>query len=715
MYYLNSLIFALLATTSAAVVAMIFYLLRSSTTRDIISNQTGNKLRSGLDIITNVAEGVPVLILLIILGQGTKIGEANHWQEYLIRGLILGLFLFTSMWRYLDTSLDAAVKDLYPKQLLMLRIPPLRVGLYYVLWRRYMKGFWGSVIWIFSWSIIIDASMGYLSSGVLSKSYVNWFDESIGVVIGKKIGRGEWDASVTMNILLLVAFCISLFVISNILTRSKKTRYNKNRYAGDSHYITINSVNLNAGVFELSGTDIDLESNEFCLLAGPSGSGKSVFIKSLLEFLPVDEGNIQAKLSIAKRDDINELHHSLSVMFQEPDLYLYPYLTVGDLMSALEAKPEKNYYLSNSIIETIKGRKDTMISSLSAGEKRKLALFIAVAKTTSPENPVLVFDEPDSSLDDNSVRDLAKSIAEIHNKPVIYITHNLNHGLDIIKTMSEKTKRKLSLLQITKRNTGRAYDQRHDIDKVRAPEDILQGKIKAAEQILGNVRKCAAEPESRSVLKIVFPITLRVDNGIKIKAFKAGLQVETLKIAQGSGIVGIVGENGIGKSTLLRAIMGLIGFEGGEIHLGNDTRSNRISTEKVIHKHGITYVYDDIEKALPDKLPLNQIISILCRVHRRPLSALKYYNKLDDSQKRQCINDFSGGQRQLIVFDIVCHLIDAKLILMDEPFSRLDWNENLALVLQWLIEKANNCPIMIISHNREILEAVANTIYEIRR
>ncbi len=715
MYYLNSILFGLISTMSAVGVGLLLFFIRSTRTKFIICESKESKTRSMLDIFTNVAEGVPVLILLILLGQGMQLEVTNHWQEYIGKSLILGLFLFTSLWRYLDASLDAAVNDLYPKQLLMLRISPLKVSFYYVLWRKYMKGFLGSMVWIFSWSIIIDATMGYLSSGVLSKSYVNWFEESIGVYIGKRIGRGEWDWPVTLNILFLIALCIFLFLLSDYLTKNRKTKYNKNKYDDFADYIRISELKMKSGSFELSGADIDIAHNEFALLSGPSGSGKSVFVKSLLEFLPVGRDGVQAKLSIYKTDKILKLHNSLTVMFQEPDLYLYPDITVGDFLTAVNSRLDSNYYLSSSIIDTLRNKMNTKLSYLSAGEKRKLALFITVSKTSSPKNPVMIFDEPDSSLDDQSIKDLARSISGITDKPVIYITHNVVHGLDMIKTMNDKSQRKLSLLKIAKVKSDNSTILSHEIHKDLKPLLALEEKRQAAVMLLRNVQKAQTQLSNMTILKISFPLRLIVDDGIEITAYSNGEKMEDLRVHSGSGVIGIVGENGIGKSTMLRSIMGLIPFEKGPMELDGEVYHRKTITGKVIRKHKISYVYDDIEKALPDKLPLCQIIENLCKVHNKPESALKYYNELSQNQRVQGINDFSGGQRQLIVFDVICHLIEPKLILMDEPFSRLDWNENLIIVLKWLTAKAKYCPIMIVSHNREILDAVSNSIIEIRR
>ena len=162
--------------------------------------------------------------------------------------------------------------------------------------------------------------------------------------------------------------------------------------------------------------------------------------------------------------------------------------------------------------------------------------------------------------------------------------------------------------------------------------------------------------------------------------------------------------------------MGLYEMGEASISLGSKQQfSCSVSTHNVVYKHQLFYVFDDIEKALPENLPLSEVLEDLYAIHGGSLHFTSYISQLGSRLQRP-LTSFSGGERQKIVFDLVCHVLKPRLLVMDEPFSRLDWGHNLIEVCQWLIEKSRSCPILIISHNREILEALApNSTWELEK
>ena len=180
----------------------------------------------------------------------------------------------------------------------------------------------------------------------------------------------------------------------------------------------------------------------------------------------------------------------------------------------------------------------------------------------------------------------------------------------------------------------------------------------------------------------------------------------SLEIPDGT-VTGIVGKNGAGKSTTIKAILGLIRPDGGLV-LVNGTEASRLTgAEK-----------DSIGVALSDSgfssyLRVNDIICIL----------RKMYSTFDEAFfRKNCvaqglpfdkqIKDFSTGMRaKLRVLTAISH--KAGLLIMDEPTAGLDVqarNDILDLLRQYLIEH-DQCSILLTSHISSDLEGLCDDIY----
>lgn len=180
----------------------------------------------------------------------------------------------------------------------------------------------------------------------------------------------------------------------------------------------------------------------------------------------------------------------------------------------------------------------------------------------------------------------------------------------------------------------------------------------------------------------------------------------SLEIPDGT-VTGIVGKNGAGKSTTIKAILGLIRPDGGHV-LVNGTEASRLTGA----------AKDSIGVALSDSgfssyLRVNDIICILRKMYSTFDEA--FFRKNCTAQRLpfdKQIKDFSTGMRaKLRVLTAISHKAD--LLIMDEPTAGLDVqarNDILDLLRQYLVDH-DQCSILLTSHISSDLEGLCDDIY----
>ena len=177
----------------------------------------------------------------------------------------------------------------------------------------------------------------------------------------------------------------------------------------------------------LDEIDVDVEEGSFVSLLGPSGCGKSTLMN-------VIAGLVERESGTMRRDgvDVTPSDLSLGYIFQEPRLL--DWKTVAENIEfALEARgvPESEWdervahYLE---MVGLADDADNYPTRLSGGMKQRVAIARALA--TEPE--ILLMDEPFSSLDEITARDLRQELLDIWNdqeKTVVFVTHDINEAV----------------------------------------------------------------------------------------------------------------------------------------------------------------------------------------------------------------------------------------------------------------------------------------------
>jgi ATP-binding cassette ChvD family protein len=355
---------------------------------------------------------------------------------------------------------------------------------------------------------------------------------------------------------------------------------------------------------------------------------------------------------------------------------------------------------------------DRPIKICSGGERRRVAL----ARLLLSQPDILLLDEPTNHLDAESVAWLEQYLQSFPGT-VIAVTHDryfldnvagwileLDRGEGIpwqgnySSWLDQKTKR---MAQEEKQEDKRRKQLEHELEWVRMGAKGRQAKGKAR---LNAYEKMAGEEsrEKESKLELYIPTGQRLgDKVIELKnvtkSFGDRVLFENLSLdIPKNAIVGIIGPNGVGKSTLFKIITGHEKPDSGEVIIGDSVK--------------LSYVDQSHASLLPDKT-IYEIVSEgndIIQVGNSSVNARAYLSRFNfaggDQQKKLAV--CSGGERNRV--HLAMTLKDGgNVLLLDEPTNDIDVNTLRAL--EEGLENFAGCA-MIISHDRWFLDRLATHI-----
>ncbi|AYE39086.1 ABC transporter ATP-binding protein [Companilactobacillus zhachilii] len=201
---------------------------------------------------------------------------------------------------------------------------------------------------------------------------------------------------------------------------------------------------------------------------------------------------------------------------------------------------------------------------------------------------------------------------------------------------------------------------------------------------------------------------LKIQNVSKDFGSLKALNNVSFDVADGQ-ILGLIGQNGAGKSTTFHSILNFLNYQ------GTITWNNQPITEAVFNEIG----YLPEERSLMPKLTIEQQIVYLARLKNK--SAKEIRPQIDEwlerfavkGNKKDKIKDLSKGNQQKV--QLICTLIHhPKLIILDEPFSGLD-PVNADLLKQAIITaKEQGAAIIFSSHDMENVEEICDGLVMLR-
>jgi ATP-binding cassette ChvD family protein len=475
-------------------------------------------------------------------------------------------------------------------------------------------------------------------------------------------------------------------------------------------------------------------------MVGPNGAGKSTILKImagldhpsngeakltpgfsvgiLMQEPVLDETktvleNIQEGIAIkAKVDRFNEI----SGLMADPDADFDALLAeMGVLQEEIDAADawdlDSQLEQAMDALRTPPG--DAEIAPLSGGEKRRVAL----TKLLLQKPDLLLLDEPTNHLDAESVLWLEQHLQK-YAGAVIAITHD-RYFLDNVaqwiaevdrgrligyegnySTYLEKKRERLDVQG--KKDAKLAKRLADELDWVRSNAKGRQVKSKAR---LARYEEMAAEAERTRKLdfdEIQIPPGPRLGSiVIEAKKLQKGFDgrslIDDLSFSlPPNGIVGVIGPNGVGKTTLFKTIVGLEPLDGGDLKIGETVK--------------ISYVDQSRANIDPNKT-LWEVVSDgldIITVGRIEIPSRAYVSKFGfkgpDQQKKAGV--LSGGERNRLNLALTLKE-GGNLLLLDEPTNDLDV-ETLGSLENALLEFPG-CAV-VITHDRWFLDRIATHI-----
>jgi sulfate-transporting ATPase len=387
----------------------------------------------------------------------------------------------------------------------------------------------------------------------------------------------------------------------------------------------------------------------------------------------------------------------------------------GELMEKLEhANAWELDNKLNTAMEALRcPPEDALIGPLSGGEKRRVAL----ARLLLSNPDILLLDEPTNHLDAESVHWLEQFLKNFPGT-VIAVTHDryfldnvagwileLDRGEGIpwqgnySSWLEQKAKR---LEQEEKTESKRRKTLQRELEWIRMAPKAKQAKGKARL----NAYEKLADEESKAKeakLEIFIPTGPRLgDKVIEIegvsKGFGERLLIDNLNMSvPKNAIVGIIGPNGVGKSTLFRMVMGQEQPDKGKIVLGNTVQLAYVDQSHNELQDSEKTVYDVISGGLD-----------LITVGSTTVNARAYLSKFNfsgpDQQKK--IGMLSGGERNRVHLAMTLKE-GGNVLLLDEPTNDIDVNTLRAL--EDALDDFAGC-VMVISHDRWFIDRLATHI-----
>jgi len=471
--------------------------------------------------------------------------------------------------------------------------------------------------------------------------------------------------------------------------------------------LQLSGISLTFGgtpVFE--GLDLVVQPADRVALVGRNGSGKSTLMKVMAGLVEADAGSRVVPPGV-----------SVGYMEQEPDLTAFA--TLGDF--AASALPEGEAYKVAVVAEGLKFDPATPVTSASGGERRRAALAKLMAE--APE--LMLLDEPTNHLDIQAIRWLEDQLRETRAAYVI-----ISHDRAFLRALTKAT---LWIDRGEVRRNEKGFAAFEDWrETVWAEEDLARHKLDrrikaearwAVEGIsarrkrnMGRVRALQAmRAERAAMIRRQGTADMALDSGqvsgklvIEAKGIskafgeKLILRPFDLKVLRGDRVA-FVGPNGVGKTTLLKMLVGEVAPDAGSVRLGTNLDIAVFDQARAALDLNIT-LWDGLVND-PEMRVSGRSDQVMVRGTPKHVVAYLKDFLFDEAQARAPIGSLSGGERaRLLLARIMAK--PSNLLILDEPTNDLDV-ETLDLLQDILGDYDGT--VLLISHDRDFIDRVATT------
>ena len=498
----------------------------------------------------------------------------------------------------------------------------------------------------------------------------------------------------------------------------------------------------------LEEINFEIKDKEIIAIVGRNGAGKTSLLKALIDNEMLEEGIGEEKFGIYKQGSPKigylkqiEFENSSNTMLEEILTVYEPIIKLENKISKLEARLqlESNENIIKSYSEALekydfeggytykkeyetaikkfgfsKEDENKQITQFSGGQRTKIAFL----KLLLSKPDILLLDEPTNHLDITAIEWLEKYLKN-YLKSVVIVSHDRMFIDRIVNKVYEIEY--ASIKEYKGNYTDFEKQKRIDYEKQLKDFEYQQAEIKRLKSIADRFRyKPTKAKMALSKLKKIEQMTIvqepnkydlktfHANFGIQTESGKMVLKVRNLDIGYKNPLaevsfslyrgqkLAVIGENGIGKSTLLKTLNGNIPKINGDIEYGHNVNIGYFD-QQMEFKNTENTVFDDVSEAFPN-LTTTQI---------RTLLGTFLFSGEDVFKK---INVLSGGEKSRLQ---LCKILKkgSNLLLLDEPTNHMDivGKESLEQIL-----KEYKGTLIFVSHDRYFVNKIADSILEFK-
>ncbi len=487
-------------------------------------------------------------------------------------------------------------------------------------------------------------------------------------------------------------------------------------------------------------------------LIGANGAGKSTLLEIIVGNLHYEQGSIykgeHTTIGFLKQNNGLERESTIKEEMQKVFSDVYEaqrkMLALGEEMALISDKESQSYraaaakYMNcQAIIDSRDGYNidvkistilngmgfsdkdlNTVISTLSGGEKTRLA----IARLLLEEPNLLILDEPTNHLDFKTLSWLENYLLG-YNGGILVVSHDRYFLDKIVDTVFEIDRGKLYTY---KGNYSKFLVQKAErVRRQQKEYEAQQAEIaKMQTYIDKNLARASTSNSAKSRIKALENMeiiekpegdakTMRLKFETLKEPYKDVLKVKNLEICVGDERkklcdaislhirkgekVAIIGDNGIGKSSFLKTIQGIIPYYSGEIEWGKNV--------------SLSYYEQENLNINREKIAIDELWDRFPSINETEIRRVLGNVLLTKDEVYKSAGTLSGGERAKLAFSILM-LEKANVMILDEPTNHLD------LVSKEILEKAlsdYDGTLIFVSHDRYLLNKVPGKIVEITK
>nr|MCR5432052.1 ABC transporter ATP-binding protein [Lachnospiraceae bacterium] len=480
----------------------------------------------------------------------------------------------------------------------------------------------------------------------------------------------------------------------------------------------------------LENIDLTISDGEFIVLTGESGCGKTTFTRLINGLVPkYYHGDITGSIEVDGEDvlekGIVELGRTIGSVFQNPRSQFFNVDTDSELAFAAENIGTEPSQILRSIdevtndlnLEKLRGRS---LFELSGGEKQR----IACGSVAVMHPKTVILDEPSSNLDRESIEQL-RSILGIwkkEGKTVIIAEHRLYYLKDLVDRLIVMKNGKIERIidseeikkmspQDSKKIGIRPFDEREYIDRAKRKAEGKTVREQSGDESESPVMDQSGDepvrPEREQSGDEPDIFISRLEYSYNKKEQILSLKDMHLPLNR---IVAIVGKNGVGKSTLIKSLCGILKSRRERVYLkGEEWKSKKrikncyMVFQDVNHQLFTDSVLTELTIGMDEKLPEKEKKENATEILKR--LGLEAFGESHPMA-------LSGGQKQRVAI-AACVASGRDILFLDEPTSGMDERNMLRLADEMKHLKEIGKSVFVVTHDYEFIDECCDAVVEL--